>query len=183
MSALRKHDTHTPDEQTEDGPRHALSAVLDGEASGAETDACLTAIKHDDDLRQQWSDYHLIGDLMRGAAPLPSGDFAARFSARLATEPTILAPRRRVWPQRVAVASFASLAVWGVVAVTGLMSGPPVSAPMAVVPEFQHAVAVGSMPTQVDARFAAYVGAHQEFAPLAVASPYQRVAATVEEPR
>lgn len=183
MSALRKHDIHTPAEQAEDDPQHALSAMLDGEASGAETEACLTAMKHDDGLRQQWSDYHLIGDLMRGAAPLPSGDFAARFSARLATEPTVLAPHRRVWPQRVAVASLASFAVWGVVALTGLMSGAPGPAPMAVGPAFQHAAAVGSTPAEGDARFAAYVGAHQEFAPLAVASPYQRVTANVEEPR
>lgn len=182
MSALRKHDTHTPAEQTENGPRHALSAMLDGEATGAETDACLTAMKHDDGLRQQWSDYHLVGDLMRGAAPLPD-DFMASFSARLAAEPTVLAPRRRVWPQRVAVASLASFAVWGVVALTGLMPGAPGTAPMAVAPGIQHAAAVSSTPAEGDARFAAYLVAHQEFAPIAVASPYQRVTATLEEPR
>ena len=182
MSALRKNETHIPAGQTEDSPGHALSAMLDGEATGAETEACLAAMKKDDGLRRQWADHLLIGDLMRGTAPLPD-DFVSRFSARLASEPTILAPQRRVWPQRVAVASFASLAVWGVVALTGLMSGAPVTAPMAVSPGFQHATAVGSMPAEGDARFAAYVGAHQEFAPLAVASPYQRVTATVEEPR
>lgn len=181
MSALRKPSPRAPAEPTPDGSRLVLSALLDGEATGAETEACLTAIRYDDSLRQQWSDYLLIGDLMRGTAPM-SDDFAGRFSARLASEPTILAPPRRVWPQRVAVASFASLAVWGVVALTGMMGGEPATAPMAVAPGFQHA-AVGTAPAEGDARFAAYLGAHQEFAPLAGASPYQHVTATMEEPR
>ena len=182
MSALRKPDTHISAEQAGDGPRHALSAMADGEATDAETEACFMAMKRDEALRQQWTDYHLIGDLMRGAAPMPD-DFIARFSTRLAAEPTVLAPRRRVWPHRVAVASFASFAVWGVVALTGLMSGAPATAPMAVAPGFQDAAVVSSTPAEGDARFAAYLVAHQEFAPRAVASPYQRVTATAEEPR
>ena len=115
-----------------------LSATLDGETARAETEACITAMKHDEVLRQNWSEYHLIGDLMRGMAPVQD-DFMARFSAQLAAEPTVLAPRRSVWPQRLAVASFASVAVWGVIALTGLLSDAPATAPMAVAPGFQQA--------------------------------------------
>ena len=66
MSALRKPDFFS---QIPTTTGSCLSAVLDGAATHAETEACIAALKRDEALRQDWSEYHLIGDLMRGTAP------------------------------------------------------------------------------------------------------------------
>lgn len=59
-----------------------MSALADGQLHGAELGQALSACRQDDALLADWRDYHLIGDVLRGAAPLAQTDEAA-FLARL----------------------------------------------------------------------------------------------------
>lgn len=77
-----------------------ISAFMDGEVGDHEVAAQLASLKQDASLRETWGTYHLIGDAMRGDAGVTSGlatpGFMGRFSAALAQEPTVLAPKSRV---------------------------------------------------------------------------------------
>ena len=83
-----------------------ISAFMDGEVEGFEATGQVTRLKDDPRLRAAWDTYHLIGDTLRGEKLGFSRDFTADFSARLAEEPTVLAPRNRS-PLQLTVRRFA----------------------------------------------------------------------------
>ncbi len=83
-----------------------ISAFMDGELDGMDAGSQVARLKEDVRLRASWDTYHLIGDTLRGEKLSLSRDFTANVSARLADEPTVLAPRRRA-PLQATVRRFA----------------------------------------------------------------------------
>ena len=131
--------------------KESLSAMMDDALRDAERERCLRCLKDDAELRDAWDVYHLIGDALRGhTAP----QIAGAVRARLAQEPTVLAPRRserpdrehRLWYPLAAAASVAAVALVGWMSLplfdAGSGSGPgagtvaqaPVLPPAAVPP-------------------------------------------------
>ena len=92
-----------------------ISALMDGELERREAAGALDALGQEGDVRETWRTYHLISDSMRDTRLL-SGGFAARVAARLAQEPTVLAPRatpvfeQRRWQVLSVAASLAAVA-------------------------------------------------------------------------
>ncbi len=119
--------------------RSMLSALMDGQSDGAELQRGCARWRDDPAARSTWHAYHLIGDVLRSdelaSAPARDAAFLAALRARLADEPTVLAPapaiestvapgvsmtvRRQAWMVPVAVAAgFAVVA--GMLVVTRL---------------------------------------------------------------
>ena len=160
--------------------KEKLSAMMDDALEHDECERCVRQLREDGELRDAWDVYHLIGDTLRGhTAP----QIAEQVRARLAAEPTVLAPRRRerprsrlAWYPLAAAASVAAVALVGWLALPlfdlqgGGLKGTDVVAkaePAAVpVPQAQG---VGD-----------YLLAHQRFSPAIAMSglaPYVRTIA------
>jgi sigma-E factor negative regulatory protein RseA len=152
-----------------------LCELMDGEVPDNERAEAATDLCRDAQARERWALYHLIGDAMRGTPAMAQG-FDERFSARLAQEPTVLAPRLRRYGAPVAMALAASVAVISVVALMPGLSGQQEGLQLAADAQekIRNVALAGNMETQM----APYLVAHQEFAPVAVASPYQRAVMT-----
>jgi sigma-E factor negative regulatory protein RseA len=118
--------------QTADDRAALISALADGEADAVHPGCELW--RNDTQARDNWHTYHLIGDVLRSddlaTSPAHDAAFLASLRARLAQEPTVLAPKQANPPARrgawllpaAAAAGFAAVA--GVLAVTRLASPP-----------------------------------------------------------
>lgn len=102
-----------------------ISQMMDGELDDEAANRLLAKLREDEQARQAWEHYHVIGDALRGTAELAmpgasggrSQQLQQRVFAALAQEPTVLAPPvRRTAPARwvrYSVAAAATVAAFG----------------------------------------------------------------------
>jgi negative regulator of sigma E activity len=100
-----------------------MSALLDGELEPHEVRPLLQAIVREEELRQAWRAYTLIGDQIRREC-LDVSDMTTHVMARVRDEPVVLAPRnlqlmRSRHPLWALAASVAGVAVVGWLGLTG----------------------------------------------------------------
>jgi len=69
-----------------------ISSLMDGEFHPGEASELIERVGRDEDARETWATYHLIGDVLRGDGGHQSG-IQSRIFAKLAEEPTVLAPK------------------------------------------------------------------------------------------
>jgi sigma-E factor negative regulatory protein RseA len=103
-----------------------ISQLMDGEFEDDEAVRELGRVKADASRREAWDTYHLIGDAMRATVRDPvrlmQPGFQERFSAKLAAEPTVLAPRAQPVKSHVTAWALPIAASVAAVAVVGWMS-------------------------------------------------------------
>jgi sigma-E factor negative regulatory protein RseA len=167
-----------------------ISALMDGELDEHQAAGVYASVKGDAALRARWDEYHLIGDALRGE-PALAPRFNETLRARLAEEPTVLAPRRTFSDSRrltrYALSAAASVAVVALVAWVAFSPTEPVGrwagvqvgpGPVAKAPAPAPApapVSVQSVPS--DGSMNEYLFAHQRFSPstaLQGVAPYIR---------
>jgi sigma-E factor negative regulatory protein RseA len=141
--------------------REQISGLMDGELEGAEADDAFRELRNADGVAT-WACYHVIGDTLRQCGSATAPRFSERFAARLAAEPTVLAPRRQ--PGRklpfawAAAATVAAVLVVGWVAVSTLDPQPTVLAAVGAA----SVVRAPATPQPVEPD---YLLAHQEYSP------------------
>ena len=177
QAAPGEHDAGMVDTKAEE-----ISLLIDGELDAAQVERACSSLRESESVTT-WVCYHVIGDALRGSLPRAPG-FAARFSERLAAEPTVLAPRRsRATPTAVAWAAAATVAAVSVVGWVALttMSGSE-GKPGPSIASARQAATVRA----VDARPPVdneYLLVHQEYSPTTAIQgvrPYLRAVAAGE---
>ena len=106
-----------------------ISSLMDGELDAHEAERAIRACCASGEAAGKWQEYHLIGDVLRGGKPHPTGT-AERVRLALEKEPAIVARPRRILDTtfgRVALAAAASVATIGVVGWIGSQGGLPTS--------------------------------------------------------
>lgn len=156
--------------------RDDISSLMDGEFEGNKSTGLIERMARDEEARDAWATYHLIGDTLRGDGVLRPG-MQEKIFAKLTEEPTILAPKplvariptRRLKIGMAIAASVATLSVVAWMAGQDSTQSAPneriaavtVSAPTLIAQDTGEP----SAPTVMQANLNEYLLAHEEYSP------------------
>ena len=139
-----------------------LSRLMDGDLTDDEIERVVGECRRPDAL-SAWACYHIIGDSLRGTHGVSS--FAAsRISQALASEPTVLAPRR-LSVRPAASWAWAAAATVAAVTVVGWTAMSLTETPGTAVAKAREAAAVTAAQVRPQALPQDYVLVHQEYSP------------------
>ena len=156
-----------------------MDGELDSDAAGVEAEF----LRNDNELREVWDAYHLIGDVMRG--DLYQG-YERRVAAGLAKEPTVLAPQRRPENRirRYARYAFSAAASAAAVALVVLTASPMQDMSQLTIARNNVPIALPSQAAEAARGVEDYLLAHQRFSPsnaMQGLAPYVRLVAEERE--
>ena len=167
--------------------KQKTSEWMDGELQGPEAERLLAGLREEGEAREAWRTYHLIGDALRDTRML-SPRFGEHIAARLAQEPTVLAPAaaaiERSWRRHLmpAAAGLAAAGFVGAVAFLMPMQEPQMVPQIAQAPQVKPTPAAQvnepvPPPVPLPAATDDYLLAHQGYSPrnrLQGVAPYVR---------
>ena len=166
-----------------------ISALMDGELGDQAAAQTIDALARDREALDAWRTYHLISDALRDTQVLSEG-FVGRVSAKLAEEPTVLAPgrlRMRSGEPRRWVAVAAGVAAFALVGWLGFAPQQTAVAPVAQAPQPTAQIDIKPALVPLPSGTNDYLLAHQGFSPrvsLQGMAPYVRtVSEHPKEPR
>lgn len=137
-----------------------LSALVDGEFEIEDSEHITTAIKSNQETKDAWKHYHLIGDAMRGDVGL-SPDFSDKVMMALNAEPTVLAVNKQAAQQTTTKRNLKTPMFWSVAA-----SAAAVMFVGMMVFELQLGESVDMTPVEIAKSLPIeYLQAHQSVAP------------------
>ena len=165
-----------------------ISALMDGELDDQGAAQTIDALARDREALDAWRTYHLISDALRDTQVLSEG-FVRRVAAKLAQEPTVLAPGRllRSGEPRRWVAVAAGVAAFALVGWLGFAPQQTAVAPIAQAPQPTAQTEIKPALVPLPSGTNDYLLAHQGFSPrvsLQGMAPYVRtVSEHPKEPR
>ncbi|MEX0958427.1 MAG: sigma-E factor negative regulatory protein [Burkholderiales bacterium] len=144
-----------------------ISALVDGELEDGELAGEFGRLRENPESRSAWDTYYLIGDVLRGQGPT-AGGVVGRVTARLAEEPTVLAPKSRAssrMVRRVALPIAASVVGVAVVAWLAVFNDPFATQPALVADAEPTVESAPASAEAVGPPMNEYLMAHQQFSP------------------
>ncbi len=143
--------------------KQEISALMDGEMFEDQADVFFDRLKRHPEARQEWANYHLIGDALRQPDHI-CRDISTALHERLQAEPTIFAPHSRTSHRirHFALSAVASVMALALVAWLSMQVGNEPAPQVALIQQDNSA---GVHPASLQTND--YLMAHQEFSPSA----------------